>query len=187
MPRSPVAYSKSMALRFCALLSESDCSTMTLLASHPGEFPTLRTLYNWRDRYPAFARAWEKAKEAQAEFLMQTTIDLARHATKENAHAVRVKFDIFKFRASKILSNIYGDKPCTSISTTVNTLVVSPERLQAIRANLDRARANLKDSSDLKRKPSPTTSPLSSSTVLTHCSPVVSSPEPTLSSSSCPS
>ena len=83
---------------------------------------------------------------------MQKCLDLARSATKQNAHAVRVKFDIYKFNASKILPALYGDKPSETSVSVSNTVVIGEAQLNALRGNLERARAQFAALNETKEK-----------------------------------
>jgi len=135
---------------FCEILSKSELSVSKILAQNP-QFPNERTLYRWKEK-PKFAVLWKRAREAQAEHLIQKCLDLANGATPKNAHAIRVQFDIYRFFAAKVLPSLYGDKPSPmSVSTSV-AVVISPERLNAIRAKLDASRATFKTIEEQKTK-----------------------------------
>lgn len=149
MAKNPVPYRRSVVQRVCELISESDQSLVGILRDNP-DLPNIRTLLQWREKYPVFARAWKRAREAQAEYLMQHCFDLARSADKSNAHAVRVKFDIYRFNAAHVLPTVYGDKPSESTVNVSTQIVITPERLNAIRGNLERARAQLKEREQYK-------------------------------------
>jgi hypothetical protein len=74
---------------------------------------------------------------------MQKCIDLAASATPKNAHEIRVKFDIYKFFGSKLLPALYGDKPAQATANVSVAVVISPERLNAIRGKLEASRTAL--------------------------------------------
>ena len=131
---------KKLATSFFDLLSSSDCSMVQLLRDHPN-LPNFKTLDSWRHRYPWFAEAWKQARKAQADFLVQKCLDLAKSTTAKTAHETRVKFDIYRFIAAKFHPDLYGDKPTQAQSTTLNVgISISPERLQDLRAKLDSTR-----------------------------------------------
>jgi hypothetical protein len=88
---------------------------------------------------------WKRAKEIQAEYLNQKLFDMARAATPKDAHAVRVKFDIYKWLMSKQNPTLYGDKPDSAHVQIQTAVVISPERLDAIRSNLTRVQAQFKE------------------------------------------
>jgi hypothetical protein len=142
-------YSKAIAQRFCDLLSSTHLSLMDLLREHP-ELPPWDQLASWRASKPDFEEAWRKAREAQANHLVQLSLSLAADTNPKNAHAQRVRFDIYKWVASKFHPTMYGDKPPT---TAVNVAVgfnVSASRLEEIRSKLDVTRNTLTDTKTLK-------------------------------------
>jgi hypothetical protein len=115
-------------------------SLIGLLREDPA-LPTYLQLKHWQVTRPKFAIMLAKAREHQAEYIAQTCLDLAKVATKENAHAIRVQFDIARWYASKILPAVYGDKPAdVKVSTTVQ-LAIAPERLEDIRSRLESTRS----------------------------------------------
>ena len=144
-------YSARTARTFCTLLSESDQSVTALCKAHP-ELPHPLTLYRWRDKHPYFATLWRRAREAQAEHLMQRCLDLAAQATPKNAHAQRIKFDIYKFFGAKILPALYGDKPSTNAQSVSVAVVIPPERLNALRAKLDASRSAFAEVTERKER-----------------------------------
>jgi hypothetical protein len=129
-----------IAQRFFDLLSTSTSSLLDLLRANP-ELPPYHDLNSWRcNNKNGFADLWRKAREAQAEFLAQRCLDLARNTTPKNAHAQRLKFDIYRHLSAKFYPAVYGDKP-TQPQTTVNVgVTVSAARLDELRAKLDDTR-----------------------------------------------
>jgi hypothetical protein len=107
------------------------------------DFPPHNQIYSWLQNVPWFAEDWRKARKEQAENLVQYCVQLAAETNPKNAHAQRVKFDIYRWIAAKFSPDVYGDKPT---QTAVNVAVgfnVSPERLQEIRGKLDMTRNSL--------------------------------------------
>jgi len=142
-------YRALTAKAFLALLSKADCGVETLLKEHP-ELPSLNTLFHWRRRNPGFAKLWLLAQEEQAERLMQRCLDLAKDCTPQTAHVVRVRFDIYRHRASKVFPQIWGDKPQQTLTNVAVAVSISPERLNALRGKLERSRATLIESLEKK-------------------------------------
>jgi Bacteriophage Sf6, terminase small subunit-like len=133
---------KQVAEHFFALLETCDTSLLQLLRDHP-ELPPFKQLDYWRRHKPWFPEGWRRARQAQADFLVQKCLDLAKEATPKNAHVIRVKFDITRWLVAKFHPEAYGDKPATQPNnTTFNVGVsISPERLSEIRAKLDQTRS----------------------------------------------
>lgn len=139
-PGTKQPFTKHIAEYFFCLLSTWDSSLIQLLREHP-ELPPFKQLDCWRVTKPWFAEGWRKARQAQAHFLANKCLELAKTAEPKTAHVVRVQFDVYRWFASKLHPNAYGDKPPASPSTTVNVGVsISPERLTEIRSKLDQTR-----------------------------------------------
>jgi hypothetical protein len=133
---------RQLAKRFFELLSTSEKSVFGLLCDHP-ELPPHSQLFNWRARYPWFSEAWDKARREQGEFLAQRCLDFAQDTTPENAHAQRLKSDIYWRIASKFFPSVYGDKPVQSNTTNVSIGVsLSQERLTELQAKLEATRSH---------------------------------------------
>jgi hypothetical protein len=134
---------QELADYFFSLVSTCDTSLLQLLRSHP-ELPHYNQLDNWRRRRDWFSEGWKQARRNQADFLAQKCADLAKNATPQTAHLARVQFDIYRWLAAKFSPELYGDKPATSPTTTVNVgVALSAERLNEIRAKLDHTRTAL--------------------------------------------
>ena len=110
-PGTKQPFTPQIAQRFFDLLSTSDCSLLTLLRDNP-ELPPYRDLNCWRcNNKNNFGDLWRKAREAQAEFLIQKALDLQKSVTPQTAHVVRVRFDILRYIAARFHPEVYGDKP----------------------------------------------------------------------------
>lgn len=136
--------SRTFAKRFCETLASSDQAIFQILAAHP-EFPSWAKLRKWRDQTPWFSEMWRKAREDQAEHLAQKCLDLAAQADSKNAHACRVKFDVYKWVASRFSPAIYGDRPTAPTTNIAIGVSVSAERLNEIRSKLDITRSLLSE------------------------------------------
>ena len=138
---TPQPLTKEIAAHFFDLLSTCDHSLVALLRQHP-ELPPYNSLDNWRRRHPWFSEGWKQASQKRADFLAEKCADLAKNATPQTAHLVRVQFDIYRWMAAKLHPDAYSDKPSpTPQSTTVNVgVAISAERLSEIRAKLDQTR-----------------------------------------------
>ena len=133
---TPQKCSHRIAARFFALLGSSPYSLNKLLHQYP-ELPPFRQLQTWRDKHAWFAEGWRKAREAQGEFLAQKCLELAEDTTPKNAHAQRVRFDIYWKLASRFHPAVYGDKPATPQTNIAIGVTVSDERLKEIRSKLE--------------------------------------------------
>jgi hypothetical protein len=146
---------KELAEYFFSLISTCDCSLLELLRANP-QLPPHKQIDYWRRHTPWFAEGLKAARKNQADFLVQKSLDLAKNATPQTAHLVRVKFDIYRWLASKFNPEVYGDKLTTTPNTTVNVAVaVSPERLQDLRNKLDITRSAFLKTHSTNTRPEP--------------------------------
>lgn len=131
----------SFAELFFSTIATSTNSLFRILHDNPS-FPPYSQLMHWKKTRPWFKEAWQHAREAQAEFLIQQTLDIAKAATPKTAHVARVQFDIYRYIASRFAPAIYGDKAQTSTSTSlnVNVAVVPAERITDLRQRLEHTR-----------------------------------------------
>jgi hypothetical protein len=71
-------------------------------------------------------------------------LDLQKSVTPQNAHVVRVRFDILRYVASRFHPSVYGERPASAPVPTVNVgVAISPERLVDLRSRLDGTRSAL--------------------------------------------
>ena len=146
---------KALAEHFFSLLSTCDTSLLQLLRDHP-ELPPFKQLDYWRRHTPWFSDSWRKARQAQADFLVQKCLDLANQVTPKNAHVIRVQFDITRWLVAKFHPEAYVDKPTAPTPTTVNVgIAISPERLQDLRNKLDITRNALLNPHSARANPLP--------------------------------
>jgi len=138
---TPQPFTQQIVDHFFSLMSTSDCSLVQLLRDHP-ELPPFRQLDSWRaNNKNGFAERWREARKAQAHFLVQKCLDLQKSVNAQNAHQVRVRFDILRWVAAKFHPSVYAEKPPTAPVQTVNVgVAISQERLAEIRSKLDQTR-----------------------------------------------
>ena len=134
-------FTQQIVDHFFSLMSTNDCSLVQLLRDHP-ELPPFRQLDSWRaNNKNGFAERWREARKAQAHFLVQKCLDLQKSVNAQNAHQVRVRFDILRWVAAKFHPSVYAEKPPTAPVQTVNVgVAITPERLAEIRSKLDLTR-----------------------------------------------
>ena len=122
-------------------MSTNDVSLVQLLRDHP-ELPPFRQLDSWRaNNKNGFAERWREASQARAHFLVEKCLDLQKSVNAQNAHQIRVRFDILRWVAAKLHPAAYAEKPPTAPVQTVNVgVAITPERLAEIRSKLEQTR-----------------------------------------------
>jgi len=78
--------------------------------------PDKSTVLRWCARYPGFATSIARAREAQAESLVEEGLDIVDAATVKNAHLARLRFDARRWFASKVAPKKYGDRLMQEVS-----------------------------------------------------------------------
>jgi Bacteriophage Sf6, terminase small subunit-like len=141
---TPQPLTQEIADHFFSLMSTSDCSLVQLLCDHP-ELPPFRQLDSWRaNNKNGFAERWRETRKAQAHFLVQKCLDLQKSVNAQNAHQVRVRFDILRWIAAKLHPAAYAEKPLQAPTQTVNVgIAISQERLADLRSRLEATRSAL--------------------------------------------
>lgn len=157
--------SKRVANRFFSLVSTCDTSLVTLLRAHP-ELPPWNQLDSWRRHHIWFKEGLARARRAQAHYLANKCLDIAKAADPKTAHVARVQFDIYRWFAARVHPDAYADKPAhqqqqTNVQIGVS---VSPERLTEIRAKLEQTRNSFRQRTAAvvetpKRLPAPSIPP----------------------------
>lgn len=69
----------------------------------------MTTVANWLQDQPEFANQYVRARRIGIQLHIDGIVDLADSATDKNAHAIRLKVDVRKWLASKLLPKVYGE------------------------------------------------------------------------------
>jgi hypothetical protein len=143
-PGTPQPFTQQIVDHFFSLMSTNEVSLAQLLRDHP-ELPPFRQLDSWRaNNKNGFAERWREASQARAHFLVEKCLDLQKSVNAQNAHQVRVKFDILRWIAAKLHPAAYAEKPLQAPTQTVNVgIAVSQERLADLRSRLEATRSAL--------------------------------------------
>src|SRR4029077_8756673 len=88
-------FTQELAEYYFDLVSTSDTSVLQLLRDHP-ELPPYKQLDYWRRHKPGFAEGLKQAHQNQADFLAHRCLDLVKNVDAKNAHAARIKFDVYR-------------------------------------------------------------------------------------------
>lgn len=73
------------------------------------DFPTVKTINNWRWKHPEFRQKFDLAKEMQAQLLAEQIIEISDNSDLEINRA-KLMVESRKFIAGKLASKLYGAK-----------------------------------------------------------------------------
>lgn len=130
-PRTYVDIS-DIAREICDVISRSNQSILRLCALH-AHWPSHDTIHRWiNENYQGFADQYARAKENQADFLVDNMlfiIDKPETYTDEQGNVrndvamMRLKTDVYKWQAGKLRPKKYGDRQQVD-----NTLTITHEQ-----------------------------------------------------------
>lgn len=104
----PSDYTKAIADEICERLSEGESLRAICLGN---DMPNKATVFRWLAGDEAFRDQYARAREAQADVLVDEMIDIAdgKHGG-EDVQRDRLSIDARKWAASKLKPKTYGDK-----------------------------------------------------------------------------
>jgi hypothetical protein len=91
----------------CRQVAQGRSLRATLKA--PG-MPAMSTVMKWLQEHPRFAEQYARARVRGIEVHIDGLIDLADTANAHTVQAIRLKVDVRKWIASKLVPKIYGDE-----------------------------------------------------------------------------
>lgn len=107
------------------------------LCDNDKKLPSCRTVYRWLRTHKAFCQNYTRAKEDQADYLVEEALEIADDASIESSDK-RIRVDTRKWIASRFNAKKYGDKQF--IETKDTTDDISDEELDnKIRSLMDKA------------------------------------------------
>jgi hypothetical protein len=72
----PTLYNLTLATRICQLIAKSDRGLVHICAAHD-DLPERQTVLLWLTKHPEFVDMYAQAKEAQADFMLEQTSEIA--------------------------------------------------------------------------------------------------------------
>jgi hypothetical protein len=111
----PTKYSEEIANQICSIISTSHKSLLTISKEVGVSVPTI---LKWMNDNKEFLNQYTRAKEEQADFLVEQMIDISEHTEEDHtpftgANVIqrdRLRVETRKWIASKLKPKKYGDK-----------------------------------------------------------------------------
>ncbi len=125
----PPIYTPELAIRVCEQIATSNMSLRTICKMEG--MPSVATILKWlRDDEGGFAGQYARAKEEQADLLVEDMLDISEHTNEDHtaftgANVVqrdKLRIETRKWIASKLKPKKYGDK-LDVITTNTNISV----------------------------------------------------------------
>ncbi|OOS01271.1 terminase small subunit [Canicola haemoglobinophilus] len=109
----PSSYMQEVADDICMLLSQGE--SLRKICERPG-MPAQSTIYLWLQENDQFSEQYVRARESQADFLLDEILDIADCATPEDVQIAKLRVDSRKWYITKVAPKKYGDKVTQEIS-----------------------------------------------------------------------
>lgn len=162
----PTDYSLDLATEICETIASNSMGVKRLCAQNE-HWPDHSTIYRWLMKYPEFSDLYARAKDHQAEVLVDEIIDIADDSSqdekiidkpwgeevvlnREFADRSRIRIDARKWCAAHLRPRKYGDKIQTEVTGKNGAPIeyaelTAEERKQRALELLDTARARRAD------------------------------------------
>lgn len=126
----PTKYTLILAKEICDVIASSELGLIHLVDQNP-HWPHRATIYKWLRLHPEFRESYYKAKEDQAEVIVEYMqeamnevhkfVDEETGLVKIDVPLLKLKVDTFKWQAGKLKPKKYGDaKALEPVSTEVD-------------------------------------------------------------------
>lgn len=114
----PTKYNEVLGKEICDVIASSELGLIHLVDANP-HWPHRATIYKWLRLHPIFRESYYKAKEDQAEVIVEymqeamneshKIVDIETGAVKIDVPLLKLKIDTFKWQAGKLKPKKYGD------------------------------------------------------------------------------
>ena len=145
-------YSDEIAHEICERLCMGE--TLIDICDSSPDMPTRMVVYYWIETRPDFAALYARARMGFGEHAAHHVVSTAKTANEDNAQAVRILVDAFRWYAEKAAPRLYNSRiaesdahrDATTINHVTNNVVISardiaPEDRDRLRGMLLEARA----------------------------------------------
>ena len=122
----PTDYTEDLGDLICEGVSRK--TPLARLCDENDKLPNPRTVYRWLRTHQEFCHNYTRAKEDQADYLVEEALTIADDATIEPADK-RIRVDTRKWIASRFNAKKYGDKQF--VETKDTTEEITDEELNA--------------------------------------------------------
>jgi len=127
-------YNKELAMEICVTISSSSKSLATIAGELGLE---VRTVWRWIAAVDEFRDMYEKAKEQQADYLVEEMVEIADEPSKDlvDAQDRKLRVGVRQWAASKLKAKKYGVNSNVDVNVNMRR-VVSGDQMEMLRAGL---------------------------------------------------
>jgi len=122
----PTDYTEEIGDLICEGIARK--TPLARLCDDNDDLPSCRTVYSWLRKHKEFLHNYTRAKEDQADYLVEEALTIADNASIEPADK-RIRVDTRKWIASRFNAKKYGDKQF--VETKDTTEEITDEELNA--------------------------------------------------------
>lgn len=109
----PSSYVKEVADDVCQLIEQGE--SLRKICERPG-MPNQRTIFRWLNENDEFCQQYARARENQADFLLEEMLEISDLATPEDVSVAKLRVDARKWYITKVAPKKYGDKVTQEIT-----------------------------------------------------------------------
>lgn len=109
----PSSYVKEVADDICQLIAQGE--SLRKICERPG-MPSLSMVFRWLNEQAEFRDQYARARESQADFLLEELLEISDLATPEDVNVAKLRVDARKWFITKVAPKKYGDRVTQEIS-----------------------------------------------------------------------
>ncbi|OOF85122.1 terminase small subunit [Rodentibacter ratti] len=109
----PSSFIQEVADDICQLIAEGE--SLRKVCSRPG-MPSQSMIFRWINEQPEFREQYARARENQADFLLEEMLEISDLATPEDVSVAKLRVDARKWYITKVAPKKYGDRITQEIS-----------------------------------------------------------------------
>lgn len=103
----PTKYTPELGDEICEAIANK--TPLARLCNERDHLPAARTVYRWLREHDEFCQNYARAKEEQADLMVEEMLEIADETDREDVQVARLRVDTRKWAASKFKPKKYGD------------------------------------------------------------------------------
>jgi hypothetical protein len=124
----PTKYSRKLAMKICRRIATSKDALTEILET--AGMPSYSTVMLWKQIYPDFSDMYARAREDQADFIADETLQIADSATPDDVNVARLRVDARKWKAAKMRPKVYGEKVTQEVKQEITGKDGGPVKIE---------------------------------------------------------